>query len=213
MVVHVCERAQKSGASTVAVATDDERIRMAVEQHGHRALITGAEHRSGTDRIAEAASALGLQDEDIVVNVQGDEPLIEPGLIRQVAELLGRSREASIATAAHPIHDQAALTNPNVVKVVLDEAGHALYFSRAQIPYPRQAGAAWYRHAGIYAYRTGFLKAFASMPPSPLEQAEALEQLRALWHGYRIVVAISKRAVAPGVDTPQDLEAVGKMLG
>jgi 3-deoxy-manno-octulosonate cytidylyltransferase (CMP-KDO synthetase) len=212
MVVHVCERARASGASTVVVATDDERIFGAVGQAGHRALMTRADHPSGTDRIAEAAAALGLAAEEIVVNVQGDEPLIDPGLIRGVAEMLERNREASVSTAAHPIHDPASLANPNVVKVVLDAAGYALYFSRSQIPYPRETGGPWYRHAGIYAYRAGFLKKFSSLKPSPLEQTEALEQLRALWHGYRIAVAVSDAAIPPGVDTPRDLDVVRRMM-
>lgn len=212
MVVRVCERAQASGARSVAVATDDERIFKAVERAGHRALMTRADHPSGTDRVAEAATALGLAAEEIVVNVQGDEPMIDPGVIQDVAMALERHREASVSTAAHPIHDQALLANPNVVKVVLDAAGYALYFSRSQIPYPREAGGIWYRHAGIYAYRAGFLKKFSSIKPSPLEQAEALEQLRALWHGYRIAVAVSQAAFPPGVDTPQDLEAVRRMM-
>ena len=212
MVVHVCERARASGARSVAVATDDERILRAVEQAGYRGLMTRAGHPSGTDRIAEAAMALGLAPEEIVVNVQGDEPLIDSRLIAEVAAALERSGEASVSTAAHPIHDQAALANPNVVKVVLDAAGYALYFSRSRIPYPREAGGIWFRHAGIYAYRARFLKDFSSMKPSPLERTEALEQLRALWHGYRIAVAVSKSAIPPGVDTPQDLEVVRKMI-
>jgi 3-deoxy-manno-octulosonate cytidylyltransferase (CMP-KDO synthetase) len=212
MVVRVCERAAASGALSVAVATDDERIRQAVEAHGHRALMTQPGHPSGTDRIAEAAAALGLKADDIVVNVQGDEPLIEPGLIADVATMLARNREASMSTACHAIHDAASFANPNVVKVVLDEKGFALYFSRAGIPYPREAkAAAAYRHIGIYAYRVSFLSRYPSLPVSPLEQAEALEQLRALWHGFRIVVAVSKEEAPPGVDTPQDLEAVRKM--
>jgi 3-deoxy-manno-octulosonate cytidylyltransferase (CMP-KDO synthetase) len=213
MVVHVCERARASGARSVAVATDDERILKAVEQAGHRALMTRAAHPSGTDRIAEAATALGLAAEDIVVNVQGDEPLIDPGLIRDVAEMLGRNREVSMSTACHPIHDDASLANPNVVKVVLDAAGYALYFSRSRIPFPRQSEGAWYRHAGIYGYRVEFLRKFAALEPSLLEQTEALEQLRALWHGYRIAVAVSTAEIPPGVDTPQDLEVVRRMLG
>jgi len=211
MVVRVCERAQASGARTVAVATDDERILEAVRQHGQRALMTRADHTSGTDRIAEAAAALGLEPGDIVVNVQGDEPLIEPGLIREVAATLERNPAASMSTACHPIHDEASLSNPNVVKVVLDAAGYALYFSRSQIPFPRESGGTWYRHAGIYGYRAGFLKKFSAMKPSPEEKTEALEQLRALWHGFRIVVTVSSAAAPPGVDTPQDLEAVRKM--
>jgi 3-deoxy-manno-octulosonate cytidylyltransferase (CMP-KDO synthetase) len=212
MVVHVCERARASGAQGVSVATDDERIFKAVERAGHRALMTRTDHPSGTDRIAEAAAALGLDGEAVVVNVQGDEPLIAPGLIRNVAALLERDREASMSTACHPIHDEASLGNPNVVKVVLDAAGHALYFSRSRIPFPREAGGIWYRHAGIYGYRAGFLQKFSSLQPSPLEQTEALEQLRALWHGFRIAVAVSAEAIPPGVDTPQDLEAVRRMM-
>ena len=213
MVVHVCERARASGALSVAVATDDERIFRAVGQAGHRALMTRADHPSGTDRIAEAAGALGLGSQDIVVNVQGDEPLIDPALIKDVAGMLERNREASMSTACHPIHDDASLANPNVVKVVLDAAGYALYFSRSRIPFPREAGGTCYRHAGIYGYRVEFLKKFSSLEPAPLEQTEALEQLRALWHGYRIAVAVSAAEIPPGVDTPQDLEAVRRMLG
>ena len=211
MVVRVCERAAASGALSVAVATDDERILQAVEAHGHRALMTRPGHPSGTDRIAEAAAALALKADDIVVNVQGDEPLIEPGLIADVAATLARNREASMSTACHTIHDAASFANPNVVKVVLDGKGFALYFSRAGIPYPREGKAAAYRHIGIYAYRVSFLSRYSSLPVSPLEQAEALEQLRALWHGFRIVVAVSKDEAPPGVDTPQDLEAVRRM--
>ena len=201
------------GARSVTVATDDERIFKAVAAAGHRALMTRAAHPSGTDRIAEAATALGLAAGDIVVNVQGDEPLIDAGLIRDVAAMLERNREASMSTACHPIHDEASLANPNVVKVVLDAAGYALYFSRSRIPFPRQSEGVWYRHAGIYGYRVEFLNKFASLKPSPLEQTEALEQLRALWHGYRIAVAVSAAEIPPGVDTPQDLEAVRRMLG
>jgi 3-deoxy-manno-octulosonate cytidylyltransferase (CMP-KDO synthetase) len=209
MVVHVCERAAASGAAGVHVATDDERIAAAVRAHGHRALMTRADHASGTDRLAEAAQLLGLEDQAVVVNVQGDEPLIAPALIAQVAGSIG---EASVATACHAIHDETSLGNPNVVKVVLDARGYALYFSRAQIPYPREAGGRWYRHAGIYGYRAGFLKEYARLPACPLEKTEALEQLRVLWHGHRIAVAVSEAEIPPGVDTPRDLEAVRKML-
>jgi 3-deoxy-manno-octulosonate cytidylyltransferase (CMP-KDO synthetase) len=212
MVAHVCDRARTSGARSVSVATDDERIFRAVEQAGYRALMTREAHASGTDRIAEAARTLGIGAEEVVVNVQGDEPLIDPGLIGEVAATLERSREASMSTACHPIHDEASLENPNVVKVVLDAAGYALYFSRSRVPFPRAAGGTWYRHAGIYAYRSGFLQRFARLPVSPIEITEALEQLRALWHGYRIAVAVSAAEIPPGVDTPQDLEAVRKML-
>jgi 3-deoxy-manno-octulosonate cytidylyltransferase (CMP-KDO synthetase) len=212
MVVQVCERARASGARSVTVATDDERILKAVADAGHRALMTRPGHPSGTDRIAEAATALGLAAEDIVVNVQGDEPLIDPRLISDVAAMLERNREASMSTACHPIHDDASLANPNVVKVVLDAAGYALYFSRSRIPFPRQSEGAWYRHAGLYGYRVEFLRKFAALKPSLLEQTEALEQLRALWHGYRIAVAVSTAEIPPGVDTPQDLEVVRRML-
>src|SRR5258708_27492746 len=158
MVVRVCEQAQKSGAAAVHVATDDERIAKAVRGHGHSALMTRADHASGTDRIAEAARILKLKDREIVVNVQGDEPLISPRLISQVATTLEKQKSASVSTACHAIHDEASLSSPNVVKVVFDAKGYALYFSRSQIPYPREGidaarepGATWYRHAGIYA--------------------------------------------------------------
>ena len=212
MVVRVCERATKSGAAAVHVATDDRRIAQAVERAGFAAVMTSAEHASGTDRIAEAARKLKLKPNQVVVNVQGDEPLISPRLIREVGTLLEKRRDASVATACHAIHDAAALVNPNVVKVVLDAAGYALYFSRSQIPYPREPGATCYRHAGIYGYRVGFLKRYTRLEPSPLEQSEALEQLRVLWHGYRIAVAVSKAEIPPGVDTPQDLDAVRRIV-
>jgi 3-deoxy-manno-octulosonate cytidylyltransferase (CMP-KDO synthetase) len=212
MVVRVCERAAQSGAAAVHVATDDARIASAVRAHGHEVLMTRADHPSGTDRIAEAAAQLKLRDRVIVVNVQGDEPLISPALIAQVALLLEKLKDASVSTACHEIHDAAALGNPNVVKVVLDAQGYALYFSRAQIPYPREPGGRWYRHAGIYGYRVGFLKRYSALPPCPLEKTEALEQLRVLWHGERIAVAVSEMEIPPGVDTPQDLEAVRRML-
>jgi len=212
MVVRVCERAAKSGAAAVHVATDDERIARAVRAHGHQALMTRADHASGTERVAEAAKFLHLKDREIVVNVQGDEPLISPRLIAKVGNLLQKCRDASVSTACHAIHDTDALSSPNVVKVVLDARGYALYFSRSQIPYPRASGAACYRHAGIYGYRVAFLKKYSGLKASPLEKTEALEQLRVLWHGYRIAVAISRTRIAPGVDTPEDLEAVRKML-
>ena len=209
MVVHVCQRAAESGAAAVHVATDDERIAQAVRKHGFQVVMTRADHPSGTDRLAEAATRLGLADDDVVVNVQGDEPLIPPSLIRQVAE---RASRADMASACHAIHDDASLDNPNVVKVVLDAQGHALYFSRSRIPYPREGRPACYRHAGIYAYSVRFLRRYAALPPSPLEKAEALEQLRALWHGHRIAVVVTEAEIPPGVDTPQDLDAVLRML-
>jgi len=212
MVVRVCERALKSGAAAVHVATDDERIAAAVRDAGHSAIMTRADHPSGTDRIAEVVRKLKLRDAEIVVNVQGDEPLISPKLISQVARILAGKRAASVSTACHAIHDAQALASPNVVKVVMDREGYALYFSRSQIPYPREAVGVTYRHAGIYGYRVAFLKKYARLKPSPAEKTEALEQLRVLWHGFRIAVAVSETEIPPGVDTPQDLEAVRRML-
>jgi len=223
MIVRVAERALASGAERVAVATDDERIAAAVAAHGFTACMTRADHATGTDRLAEAALALGLPDDAIVVNVQGDEPLLEPELIRDMATLLAAHPAAAIATACHPIADAAEAFNPNVVKVVLDHAGYALYFSRATIPWARDAFAAardslpvglpLYRHYGLYAYRVGFLRAFPGLPPAPIESYEALEQLRALWHGHRIVVLVTEGTPAPGVDTPEDLERVRALYG
>jgi len=210
MVVRVCERAAKSGAASVHVATDDERIAAVVRAAGYSALMTRADHVSGTDRLAEAAKRLKLKDRDIVVNVQGDEPLMAPGLIKRVAGLLDKRKDAQVSTACHALHD--GLDNPNIVKVVLDREGYALYFSRSRIPFPREEGGTCYRHAGIYGYRVGFLKRFSKLKVAPLEKAEALEQLRVLWHGYRIAVAVSETEILPGVDTPQDLEAVRKMI-
>ena len=212
LIAHVCARAAQAGADAVHVATDDERIARAVRGAGFSAVMTRADHASGTDRLAETARKLGLEAERIVVNLQGDEPLITPVLIRQVAERLDAEHGVSMATACHAIHDAALLDNPNVVKVVLDVRGHALYFSRARIPYPRDGQPACHRHAGIYAYRVGFLEQFAALAPAPLERAEALEQLRALWHGHRIAVVVSDAEIPPGVDTPEDLEAVRRML-
>lgn len=210
MIQRVYEQtARAAGVDRVLVATDDERIRTAVRGFGGDVVMTSPQHRTGTDRIAEVAAELAC---DIVVNVQGDEPLIAPPLIAQVARILAARKKASVSTACHAIHEQSALDNPNVVKVVLDAEGYALYFSRARIPYPREAGAPCYRHAGIYGYRVGFLKKYARLKPAPLEKSEALEQLRVLWHGYRIAVAISETEIPPGVDTPQDLEAVRRMI-
>jgi 3-deoxy-manno-octulosonate cytidylyltransferase (CMP-KDO synthetase) len=218
MVVRVAERARASGAARVVVATDDQRIGAAVVAHGLEACFTRADHPTGTDRLAEAASHLGLADDAIVVNVQGDEPLLSPALIREVAELLHAHPDAAIATACHAISDPAEAFNPNVVKVVLDANGYALYFSRATIPWAREAFAATrdsvpaglplYRHYGLYAYRVGFLRAYPALPPAPIERFEMLEQLRALWHGHRIVVAVTKGTPAPGVDTDDDLARV-----
>lgn len=223
MVVRVAERAAKSGAKAVYVATDDSRIEAAARKHGIEVITTSADHATGTDRIAEAAAKLTLADETIVVNVQGDEPLIEPALIESVAAALHNAKDAVVSTACHPIRRGEDISSPNVVKVVLDARGFALYFSRAPIPYARDdwagkgsgrdapEGLPCYRHIGIYAYRAGFLAEYARLTPSPLECFEALEQLRVLWHGYRIAVAISETEAPPGVDTPEDLAKVRKL--
>lgn len=221
MVVRVVEQAIASGATHVVVATDHADIAAAVEAHGYRAVMTRPEHASGTDRIAEVAEIEGWNDDDIVVNVQGDEPLIEPVLIREVAYNLAGHSDASIATACHLIDDAATLFNPNVVKVVSDKYGYALYFSRAPIPWARDTFAAGtpfhaalpegfpvYRHVGIYAYRASFLRTYTMLESTAIEQFEALEQLRALWHGYRISVAVTEYAPASGVDTEDDLVRV-----
>jgi len=220
MVVRVAQRAAESGAASVVVAADDDRIVRACAEHGVTALLTRRDHASGSDRLAEACEQLGLDGDDIVVNVQGDEPLIDPRLIGRCALLLDRHPECSVGTAAHPITDGAAFADPNVVKVVTDAAGRALYFSRAPMPWWRDGShggrpalpePAPLRHIGLYSYRAGFLRGFPALPPSPLERIESLEQLRVLWHGHRIAVLVSDEAPGPGVDTPQDLERVRKL--
>ena len=221
MVLRVLERALLAGAESVVVATDDTRVRQAVEAAGYQALMTSPDHQSGTERLVEVAETLGWPDDTLVVNVQGDEPLIEPELIREAARQLVLHDDAVMATLAHPIHDHADFINPNVVKVVADEAGYAVYFSRAPIPWPRDAFAAHadmpqelgaLRHIGLYAYRAGFLRAYAGLAPSPLERHEMLEQLRVIWHGHRISLGITPTAPAPGVDTPEDLERVRQLF-
>lgn len=226
MVVRVAEQATKSGAREVIVATDHTDIKRAVEAHGFEAMMTRTDHATGTDRLAEVAKKRGYAARHIVVNVQGDEPLIPPALIREVAASLAAHRAAAIATACHPIQAAAEFANPNVVKVVMDHAGYALYFSRAPIPWARDAfskakgmsntgrlppGMPAYRHLGIYAYRCGFLASFKKMRPALLEQFEALEQLRALAHGHRICIAITHKAPHPGVDTPADLSRIQRL--
>lgn len=218
MVVRVVEVALRCGAAEVVVATDDERVRAAVQAHGHLAVMTRADHPSGTDRIAEVAQLFGWHADEIVVNVQGDEPLLEPALVGAVAQALAADTEAAIATAAHAIDDIADFLNPNVVKVVTAANGRALYFSRAPIPWHRDgfarqrdslpAGLQARRHIGLYAYRVSFLQRYGALTPAPLEQWEALEQLRALWHGFPIQVIECTHPPAPGVDTPEDLERV-----
>jgi 3-deoxy-manno-octulosonate cytidylyltransferase (CMP-KDO synthetase) len=214
MVVRVCEQAAKSGAASVQVATDDERIAQAVRSHGHRALMTRPDHASGTERIAEAVRALGLDEAATVVNLQGDEPLMIASLLAEVAHALASRPAAAVATACQLIRDESELRNPNVVKVVFDAQGYALYFSRAPIPFALESvrqGAGAYRHVGLYAYRAAFLSRYASLAESPLERCERLEQLRVLWHGHRIAVVVTGLNIPPGVDTPQDLEAVRKI--
>ena len=224
MVVRVARQAGLSGAARTVVATDDVRIQAACQDHGVPALLTRPDHASGSDRLAEACEQLGLDGDAVVVNVQGDEPLIDPALINAVAALLQAHPGASMGTAAHAIGNLDDYTNPNVVKVVCDAQGMAHYFSRAPIPYARDhAGQAWWdapavatalagfaplRHIGIYSYRAGFLRQFPRLAPAPTEAIEALEQLRALWHGHRIAVHISAQAPGPGVDTPADLARV-----
>ena len=206
--VHECARA--SGAKRVIVATDDERIRRAAEAFGATVCMTSAHHPSGTDRIGEVIERLSIGPEEIVVNLQGDEPLMPPALIRDVGAALERQRDAMVATACHPIRDKESFTNPNVVKVVCDANGYALYFSRAPIPWPRAADqpVSTLRHIGLYAYRAGFVARYCAWGPCPPEQAEQLEQLRVLWHGERIAVCVTEQAPATGVDTPEDLERV-----
>lgn len=222
MVVRVAQRVMPvmgaSGKVRVVVAADSPEIITACQAHGIEAVLTRTDHPSGSDRLAEACQLLGLTDDEIVVNVQGDEPLIDPSLVSAVAQLLTERPEASMSTAAHAIDNWVEFTNPNVVKVVLDARGLALYFSRAPIPHERDQpdtlpSPAPLRHIGIYGYRVGFLRQFPTLAQAPIEITEALEQLRALWHGHRIAVHISKHAPGPGVDTPEDLERVRRLFG
>ena len=216
MVVRVAARAESSGAQSVVVATDDARIVDACTAHGVKALLTDANHPTGTDRLSEAVTAMGLDDEDIVVNVQGDEPLIPPEVVREVAQLLAENPDCDMATAAHEIHDIEEFMNPNVVKVVLDYAGKAITFSRAPIPWPRDAfredksvlpaDLHPLRHIGLYAYKVKFLKQFPHWEQAPIEKLESLEQLRALWYGVKIAVKVLPGALPAGVDTQEDLE-------
>jgi 3-deoxy-manno-octulosonate cytidylyltransferase (CMP-KDO synthetase) len=219
MVVRVAQRAARSIALRVVVAADDLSIVSACKEHGVQAILTRQDHPSGTDRLAEACEQLGLDGDDIVVNVQGDEPLIDPALIDAVASALALHPEAAMSTAAHEIDSLDDFLNPNVVKAVLDARGNALYFSRAPIPWWRDGAVnralpsalptpAPLRHIGIYGYRAGFVRKFPSLPPAPVEATEALEQLRALWHGHRIAVHVTDAAPGPGIDTPEDLARV-----
>ncbi|PVE41745.1 3-deoxy-manno-octulosonate cytidylyltransferase [Limnohabitans planktonicus] len=222
MVVRVAQRALLSQASRVVVAADDERIVQACRAHGIESLLTRQDHVSGSDRLAEACQLLALPNDALVVNVQGDEPVIPPALINEVARLLTERPDASMSTAAHAISSLEEFTNPHVVKVVMDARQMALYFSRAPIPWWRdgQSGPsltalpspAPLRHIGIYGYRAGFLALFPQLPPARVETLESLEQLRALWHGHRIAVHVTDEAPGPGVDTPEDLERVRQLL-
>lgn len=217
LLERVYDRARASGARSIIIATDDERIRRVAEGFGATVCMTASSHASGTDRIGEVVAQRQLAPEEIVINLQGDEPLMPPQLIRQVADTLAQHTDAVVATACHPIADIETFNNPNAVKVVCDDQGYALYFSRAPIPWPRarMAGAQAgepplraFRHIGIYAYRAGFIARYCAWSPCPPEQAEQLEQLRVLWHGERIAVCVTAEAPGTGVDTPEDLERV-----
>lgn len=221
MVVRVARRAAASSAARVVVAADDDEIVQACRTHAVDCVLTDPEHPTGSDRLAQACALLGLQGDDAVVNVQGDEPLIDPALIDACAALLGSRPECVMSTAAHEIDHVDELLNPNVVKVVLDGSARALYFSRAPIPWWRDGHAqgvrqlpqpAPLRHIGIYGYRASFLRRFPQLPPSPLEAIESLEQLRVLWHGERIAVHVSDTRPGPGIDTPEDLARVRQLL-
>ncbi len=228
MVVRVARQAQQSGAARTVVAADDARILAACAAHGVEAVLTDAAHPSGSDRLAQACTLLGLDGDAVVVNVQGDEPLIAPALIDAVAALLPAQPGASMGTAAHALSSLAEYENPNIVKVVCNARGLAQYFSRAPIPCARDhAGQAWWqgapaqpalagfaplRHIGLYSYRAGFLRQFPQLTPAPTEAIEALEQLRALWHGHGIAVHVTPEAPGPGVDTPADLARVRALL-
>ncbi len=217
MVVRVAQQAQQSRCCQVVVATDSPEIAKVCALHDIASVMTDIHHPSGSDRLAQACRVLGLPDDDIVVNVQGDEPLIDPALIDACAQMLNTHTDCVVSTAAYPLANEEEFVSANVVKVVCDQNGRALYFSRAPIPHWRDAGAAAMvsyplqaplRHLGIYAYRVGFLKRFPQLGVSPLEQIESLEQLRVLWHGFKIAVYVAQSHAAPGVDTPADLDRV-----
>lgn len=221
MVVRVAQRVSTltttNGKVRVVVAADNTAIISACQHHGIEAILTRTDHPSGSDRLSEACQLLGLAEHEIVINVQGDEPLIDPALVGSVAQLLIEQPQASMSTAAHAIDNLVEFSNPNVVKVVLDAQGMALYFSRATVPYSRDQpdrlpSPAPLRHIGIYGYRVGFLLQFPNLPQAPMEMTEALEQLRALWHGHRIAVHVATQAPGPGVDTPEDLERVRRLF-
>ena len=219
MIIHVVKQSLKSKANDVVVATDDQKIFDIVEKFGYKAIMTNINHKSGTDRIVEVVNLMGWSDHEIVVNVQGDEPLINPSLINQVAEYLDHHKDVFVSTACHSISDYNDFINPNNVKVVLDKNSQALYFSRAPIPFPRDEFAqkmigkeGFYKHIGIYAYRAKFLKSYKDIAQTELEDIEKLEQLRILYAGYKIGVVASVDSPMIGVDTPEDLEKVRKLF-
>ena len=220
MVVHVLERARESGAERIIVATDNEEVMAAVQAVGGEVCMTRADHQSGTERLAEVVEKCGFSDETVIVNVQGDEPMIPPAIIRQVADNLAARRDVGMATLAVPIESAEEAFNPNAVKVVMDAQGYALYFSRATIPWDRDRFAAsretigdsFLRHIGIYGYRAGFIRRYVSWQTSPLEQIEMLEQLRVLWYGEKIHVDVASVVPGTGVDTPEDLERVHQAM-
>lgn len=216
MLQHVYDRARQSGAETVIIATDDSRIEQAARSFSARVCMTSPEHTSGTERLGEVVEQMQWRDDEIIVNVQGDEPLIPPALISQVAADLAGHADAAVATLAHPVASAAEAPDPNVVKVVRDRSGYALYFSRAAIPFCRDVqdadGQSWLRHIGLYAYRAGFLRHYRELEVSPLERLEKLEQLRVLWHGMRIFVGLAAQLPGPGVDTEDDLQSVEKFI-
>ncbi|MEN4872056.1 3-deoxy-manno-octulosonate cytidylyltransferase [Kosakonia cowanii] len=220
MVVHVLERARESGAERIIVATDNEEVKVAVQEVGGEVCMTRADHQSGTERLAEVVEKCGFSDETVIVNVQGDEPMIPPAIIRQVADNLAARRDVGMATLAVPIESAEEAFNPNAVKVVMDAQGYALYFSRATIPWDRDRFAAsretigdsFLRHIGIYGYRAGFIRRYVSWQTSPLEQIEMLEQLRVLWYGEKIHVDVASVVPGTGVDTPDDLERVRQAM-
>jgi 3-deoxy-manno-octulosonate cytidylyltransferase (CMP-KDO synthetase) len=216
MLQHVHERAMRSAAMSVVIATDDTRIEHAARAFDATVCMTGAHHASGTERLAEVVERMGWDADTLVVNVQGDEPLIVPSIIDQVAMDLAQHPSAAVATLAYPLDDSAAMQDPNVVKVVLDSDGYALYFSRASIPFRRDPASAapvhGLRHIGLYAYRAGFLSGYQALEPSVLEETEKLEQLRVLWHGRKIHVSIAQQIPGPGVDTAADLQRVEQLM-
>jgi len=220
MVVHVLERARESGAERIIVATDNEEVMAAVQAVGGEVCMTRADHQSGTERLAEVVEKCGFSDDTVIVNVQGDEPMIPPAIIRQVADNLAARRDVGMATLAVPVESAEEAFNPNAVKVVMDAQGYALYFSRATIPWDRDRFAAsretigdsFLRHIGIYGYRAGFIRRYVSWQTSPLEQIEMLEQLRVLWYGEKIHVDVASVVPGTGVDTPEDLERVRQAM-